>query len=75
MERLATEMNTELADRSTTGQKTKTKIFLSLSNTSQEVVDHAFDRMRAIQEQLAITHQLTYQYEFVWENWRLKDAK
>ena len=29
-------------------------------------------RMRAIQKELSKTHELTYQYEFVWENWRLK---
>lgn len=30
-------------------------------------------RMRNIQEQLQKTHELTYQYEFVWENWRRRD--
>jgi FkbM family methyltransferase len=29
-------------------------------------------RMRAIQEQLSTTHKLTYQYPFIWENWKLK---
>jgi FkbM family methyltransferase len=32
----------------------------------------AKDRMREIQSHLAITHKLTYQYEFVWENWVLR---
>ena len=27
-------------------------------------------RMRGIQESLARTHELTWQYRFVWENWR-----
>lgn len=27
-------------------------------------------RMQAIQEGLRKTHELTYQYEFLWENWR-----
>ncbi len=30
------------------------------------------DRMHKIQESLSKTHQITYQYEFVWENWQLK---
>jgi len=29
-------------------------------------------RMKAIQDRLKDTHQLTYQYEFVWENWQRK---
>lgn len=32
----------------------------------------AKDRMKEIQNQLAHTHKLTYQYEFVWENWVLR---
>ncbi len=31
-------------------------------------------RMRRIQEQLAATHRRTWQYPFVWENWRLATA-
>lgn len=30
------------------------------------------ERMNRIQENLSRTHQITYQYEFVWENWQLK---
>ena len=29
------------------------------------------DRMRSIQSELAKTHKLTYQYQFVWENWQI----
>lgn len=32
----------------------------------------AKERMNKIQELLARTHKLTYQYEFVWENWVLR---
>ena len=32
----------------------------------------AKERMNKIQESLARTHKLTYQYEFVWENWILR---
>lgn len=34
--------------------------------------DNAKERMNKIQENLSKTHELTYQYEFVWENWKLK---
>lgn len=36
------------------------------------LVDNAYPRMKAIQQRLAQTHELTYYYEFVWENWRVK---
>ena len=36
------------------------------------IVDNAKERMNAIQKKLELTHLLTYQYEFVWENWKLK---
>ncbi len=35
-------------------------------------VDHAQERMDAIKRRLAATHELTYEYPFVWENWKLK---
>lgn len=35
-----------------------------------DFVPDAEQRMRAIQNELAKTHHLTYQYLFVWENWR-----
>ncbi len=37
-----------------------------------EFVPLAARRMARIQDRLSITHELTYQYEFMWENWRLK---
>ncbi|WGD34885.1 FkbM family methyltransferase [Olleya sp. YS] len=36
------------------------------------IIPNAAERMKAIQNELSKTHQLTYQYEFVWENWTLK---
>ncbi len=36
------------------------------------IIPNAKERMNAIQEKLSLTHQLTYQYEFIWENWKLK---
>ena len=32
-------------------------------------------RMDGLQVRLRETHALTYQYPFVWENWRLKDGR
>lgn len=29
-------------------------------------------RMQAIQAELSKTHELTYQFEFLWENWKIK---
>lgn len=37
-----------------------------------DFVPKAERRMQAIQNRLAQTHYLTYQYPFVWENWRLR---
>lgn len=36
------------------------------------IIPNAKERMQNIQKELAKTHRLTYQYEFVWENWTLK---
>ena len=36
------------------------------------IVQNAKERMTNIQNNLAKTHELTYQFEFVWENWKLK---
>ena len=38
-------------------------------------VPNAINRMQNIQSQLKKTHELTYQYEFIWENWKLRQAK
>lgn len=34
--------------------------------------DNTKERMNKIQANLSKTHEITYQYEFVWENWKLK---
>lgn len=36
------------------------------------IFPNGVERMKAIQKKLSETHVLTYQYEFVWENWKLK---
>ncbi|MDP1683936.1 FkbM family methyltransferase [Hydrogenophaga sp.] len=35
----------------------------------------AHPRMLAIQERLRVTHELTYYFPFIWENWKRKDTK
>lgn len=37
-----------------------------------DFVPDAEHRMAGIKEKLSRTHELTYEYPFVWENWRLK---
>lgn len=37
-----------------------------------DIIPDARARMRKIQDALSRTHYPTYQYEFVWENWRRK---
>lgn len=37
-----------------------------------DFVENAESRMRSIQSRLSNTHYLTYQFEFVWENWARK---
>lgn len=51
------------------------KIINSIDNIQvqfHDFIPNAYARMRLIQEALSVTHELTYQYEFVWENWRKK---
>ena len=37
------------------------------------IIDNARERMENIQRKLAETHEITYQYDFVWENWKIKN--
>jgi FkbM family methyltransferase len=53
----------------------KTNLISQISNI--QVQFHNFfpeaeERMETIQSKLTKTHSLTWQYRFVWENWRLK---
>jgi len=36
-------------------------------------IDNAKVQRRSIRKELSITHELTYDYWFVWENWKLKN--
>lgn len=38
-----------------------------------DFVPEAENRMKRIQSELKRTHHLTYQYEFVWENWEINN--
>jgi FkbM family methyltransferase len=48
----------------------------SIDNIQVQFHDFLFDnarqRMESIQKRLSETHELTYQFDFVWENWKLK---
>ncbi len=35
-----------------------------------DFIPHAKEKMNEIQKELNKTHKITYQYEFVWENWK-----
>jgi FkbM family methyltransferase len=39
-----------------------------------DIFPDAEARMQAIQASLRCTHELTYQFPFMWENWRIKSA-
>ena len=51
----------------------KVSIFKNIQVQFHDFVPDAINRMKAIQNKLSKTHALTYQYEFVWENWKLKN--
>lgn len=38
-----------------------------------DFVPYAEKRMKGIQKMLEGTHEMTWQYPFVWENWRIRD--
>jgi len=49
-------------------------LFENLQIQFHTFVPDATARMEAIQRRLERTHELTYQYRFVWENWRLRSS-
>ena len=48
------------------------KNIVNLQIQFHDFVPNAKERMTKIQRGLEKTHKLTYQYEFVWENWKLR---
>ena len=54
-------------------ESNKIKIFKNLQIQFHDfIIENAQERMENIQKQLEKTHEITYQYEFVWENWKIK---
>ena len=47
-------------------------VFENVQVQFHDFVPNSLARMHAIQNELSKTHNLTYQYEFVWENWKRK---
>ena len=45
-------------------------LFENLQIQFHDIDAESGDRMRSVQQELAKTHALTYQYEFIWENWK-----
>ena len=50
----------------------KKLLFKNIQVQFHDFIPNAVARMHAIQNELSKTHYLTYQYEFVWENWKRK---
>jgi FkbM family methyltransferase len=48
---------------------------MNLQIQFHDFFDDSENRMRAIQEKLGKTHRLTYQFPFIWENWKLIATK
>jgi hypothetical protein len=46
--------------------------FVNMQVQFHNVADDSTPRMEAIQRELAKTHELTYEYRYVWENWTRK---
>ncbi len=40
-----------------------------------DFVENAEEKMKQIQKELSKTHYLTYEYPWIWENWRLKSLE
>lgn len=47
--------------------------FKELQIQFHHFVPDAMARMKSIQNELSKTHELTYQFEFLWENWRIRN--
>jgi FkbM family methyltransferase len=55
-------------------QNNKIAIFKNIQVQFHDfIIPNAKQRMNTIQKELAKSHSLTYQFEFVWENWKRND--
>lgn len=50
----------------------KIKLFKNIQVQFHRFIPNCFERRKLIREELEKTHTLTYDYEFLWENWQLK---
>lgn len=50
----------------------KLKTFVDIQVQFHDFVPNAIERRDGIRESLSKTHYITYDYTFIWENWRLK---
>jgi len=48
------------------------KIFGNIQVQFHRFVENCECRRNKIRDQLSATHELTYDFEFIWENWRIK---
>lgn len=54
-----------------------TELIMRVANLQvqfHDFVPNAAERMQTIHQRLSRTHVKTYSYEFVWENWRVKES-
>jgi FkbM family methyltransferase len=52
--------------------KKKSSLFSNIQVQFHRFVKDCYQRRNLIRESLSQTHALTYDYEFVWENWQIK---
>jgi len=38
-----------------------------------EIDKHSKKKIKSLQDRLRNTHELTFHYEFIWENWKIKE--
>lgn len=50
--------------------KGKINTFVNIQVQFHDFVENSTERRNKIREQLSKTHELTYDFEFVWENWK-----
>jgi FkbM family methyltransferase len=55
-------------------EKKQLSLFANLQIQFHDINAESESRMRSIQNELAKTHELTYQFEFIWENWKRKTS-
>ncbi len=68
-------INIEGGEYSLLGDLIKTGLIKNVGNIQvqfHDFVPNAFKKRKILHEKLSETHELTYNYPWVWENWRLK---